>query len=155
MAARATIEVPREGRAWLTEVAGPGEGAGAEILVAPAGVAFDSLETARALGAHLLSWLRAERRPVGPVALDTIAGRMRFLVPPGARSAVPDVVAELVGAGRHVRLPGPVTASDACLRWLVPPGERHPRLTDPDDLLAGIAACLHVSAGVPRSHSLG
>src|SRR4051794_11819717 len=120
----AAIRVPRDGMAWLDEASDRQEESGTGSRLVPAGVTFDSLETARVLGANVIAWLLAERRPIGPVALDTIAGRTRFLVPPGSRTTMPDVVAELVGAGSHVRLPGAVTVGDACLRWLIVPRRR-------------------------------
>jgi hypothetical protein len=136
------IRVPREGIAWLAEAFDEkDEGFGAGLLV-PAGVTFDSVETTRTMGARIIVWLLAGARPIGPVALDEVAGRVRFLVPPGSRLRAPDVVAEVVGEGRRVRLPDLTTTADASLRWLVAPRLRYPRLTDPGDLLAAITACL-------------
>src|SRR3569833_1858949 len=135
-----TIRVPSDGVAWLAEACDrPAAGDGG--LLAPTGVTFDSLETARVTGEHVIAWLLAEARPVGPVARDAYAGRVRFLIPPRGGLLVPDVVAEVIGAGGQVRLPGAATAGDARLRWLVAPRHRRPRLTDTQDLLAGLAAC--------------
>jgi hypothetical protein len=145
------IRVPREGIAWLAQAFDQtAEGFGAGLLV-PAGVTFDSVETTRTMGERVIVWLLAGARPIGPVALDEVAGRVRFLIPPGSRLRVPDVVADVAGEGRRVRLPDLTTTADASLRWLVAPRLRNPRLTDPGDLLAAITACLGETSKDPSS----
>jgi hypothetical protein len=138
------IRVPTEGLAWLTEtytLGGERFGLTSGGMLVPTGVTFDSFEMPCATGRYAMSWLVANRRHVGPVALDSPAGRTRFLIPPGTGVIVPDVVAELVGAHCHVRLPSHATTRDALFRWLIVPRSRPPRLTDPADLLAAVAAC--------------
>jgi hypothetical protein len=147
------IRVPAEGLAWLAETCARGGapfGPASGGMLIPAGVSFDSLETPCATGRYAMRWLLENRRPIGPVALDSRADRTRFLIPPGTGVIVPDVVAELAGAGRSVRLPGRATTGDALFRWLIVPRSRPPRLTDPADLLAAITA-YHGSAARRRS----
>jgi hypothetical protein len=140
----AAIRVPPEGLAWLTETCALGGeriGLTSGGMLVPTGVTFDSFEMPCATGRYAMRWLMANRSRIGPVALDSRAGRTRFLIPPGTGVIVPDVVAELVGARHHVRLPSHATTRDALFRWLIVPRSRQPRLTDPADLLAAVAAC--------------
>jgi hypothetical protein len=132
------IRVPLDGLAWPAGV----QDTDGDGLLMSTGVTFDSLEMARVPGERVIVWLLATMRPIGPVALDARAGRVRFLIPPGSRPRVPDVVATLIGKGGAVRLPSLATTADASLRWLIAPRLRGPRLTDPDDLRAGITACV-------------
>src|SRR3569833_4599579 len=93
-----TIRVPSDGGAWLAEACDrPAAGDGG--LLAPTGVTFDSLETARVTGEYVIAWLLAEARPVGPVALDAYAGRVRFLIPPRGGLHVTGDLGEEDGAG--------------------------------------------------------
>jgi hypothetical protein len=123
----------------------------ASVLL-PTGRTFDALDVSETAGFLALARLERMGLPLGPV-LSTPARRIVFLVLPGARAKVPELLRrmgwapgslDLTARGEGGWVPAPPTrmCSGGSVRWLRPPTALNRWLPDAEELLSPLAyAC--------------